>query len=69
MLSCTAGPLLGGVAINEIIIAMQDTSSKAAAGQPYYSLLSLSAHYNTQLGVLAALQMDAFAPVGACSRR
>lgn len=63
MHNCFAGPLLGGVAMGEIVDAMRNASTKAAAGTSYYSLLSMSAHYNTQLALLAGLKLDTFAPV------
>ncbi|GFR50752.1 hypothetical protein Agub_g13018 [Astrephomene gubernaculifera] len=55
--------LLGGVPLADLAAYLQAAAAAAAAGSPvYYKLLSLSGHYNTQLGVLAALQLDTWAP-------
>lgn len=56
------GGLLGGAALGDLLSRAASAESAvrsggAAAG--YYRLLTVSAHYNTQLGVLSALQAGA----------
>lgn len=54
---------LGGVALADVVAKLQGAAAASAnsnetTAPPYYRLLSLSGHYNTQLGVLAALRLD-----------
>ncbi|KAG2435149.1 hypothetical protein HXX76_007234 [Chlamydomonas incerta] len=54
--------LLGGPLLADLTASLADAVAAAANGsQLYYKLVSLSGHYNTQLGLLAALGLDAAA--------
>ncbi|KXZ41623.1 hypothetical protein GPECTOR_356g120 [Gonium pectorale] len=55
--------LLGGPTLGDLLSQLQAAANAVRTGaQYYYKLLSLSGHYNTQLGVLAALELDAYPP-------
>ena len=57
-----AGGLLGGAVVGDLLsrAAGAEAGARSGAGAGgYYRLLTVSAHYNTQLGVLSALQAGA----------
>ncbi|EFJ51404.1 hypothetical protein VOLCADRAFT_103449 [Volvox carteri f. nagariensis] len=59
MRSNLTGNMLGGVALADLVNYFQLAATGATNGTKfYYKLLSLSGHYNTQLGILAALELD-----------
>lgn len=66
-----AGSLLGGPLLADAVSHMQAaTAALSSAGADddatmYYKLLLVSGHYNTQLGLLAALKADVSAGAGA----
>ncbi|KAF8071018.1 Acp2 [Scenedesmus sp. PABB004] len=61
-----AGSLLGGALLADLLSRLQAAAAAAGGGGgSYYRLLGVSAHYNTQLGLLAALQQGGAAPLGA----
>ncbi|KAG2425428.1 hypothetical protein HYH02_015034 [Chlamydomonas schloesseri] len=60
--------LLGGHLLADLLASLQGAAAAAANGsQLYYKLVSLSGHYNTQLGLLAALGLDAQAGAAAAA--
>lgn len=78
MRSNLTGNLLGGVLLADVAESLRAAAgarstvvggpdatvptAPAAMNATYYKLLSVSSHYNTQLGLLAALGIDAYAP-------
>lgn len=57
MAPALAGNLLGGAIVGDLLGRLEAAERGSSGGQ-HYRLLSVSSHYNTQLGVLAALQRD-----------
>lgn len=58
MRSSLAGNLLGGALLGRLMQALDAAAGAHVNGSTYYKLLAFSSHYNTQLGLLAALGMD-----------
>lgn len=60
MRSSIAGNLLGGYLLSDILthLGRAVTGSSPQDEGQYYKLVAISSHYNTQLGLLAALDMD-----------
>lgn len=51
--------MLGGALLADVLVRMENAAKAVAANKAvYYKLLSVSSHYNTQLGLLAALGVD-----------
>ncbi|GIL62620.1 hypothetical protein Vafri_16819 [Volvox africanus] len=63
MRSNLTGNLLGGVALADLTNYFRLAATASSNGlQAFYRLLSLSGHYNTQLGLIAALDLDTWTP-------
>ncbi|KAG2501116.1 hypothetical protein HYH03_000934 [Edaphochlamys debaryana] len=57
--SALTSNLLGGTILADLISSLQQAATTFTTGSKlYYKLLSLSGHYNTQLGLLSALAID-----------
>lgn len=69
--SALTGPLLGGPVLGDLsrrlASATAATTASPSPSFPYPRLVILSAHYNTQLGVLSALGLDAAGALPASS--
>jgi lysosomal acid phosphatase len=70
MRSSMAGNMLGGTVLQMAVDAMLDVNASIAtafrqtskASSSFYQLVGLHGHYNTQLGLLAALKLDQHLP-------
>ena len=63
MASALTGPLVGGPIVADVINRLLTVSSRHnTTGVANERLVVVSGHYNTQLGVLSALKMDALLP-------
>ncbi|KAF5842269.1 hypothetical protein DUNSADRAFT_8332 [Dunaliella salina] len=62
MQSSLTGNLLGGPLLSDIMEYMDKAKQGLEQDEVYYKLLSISSHFNTQLGLLAALELDQHAP-------
>lgn len=61
MRSSLTGSLLGGALLGDLLAYIEKAVAATSANlvaNIYYKLIHLSGHYNTQLGVLGALEVD-----------
>eukprot|EP00200_Dunaliella_tertiolecta_P005510 CAMPEP_0202343236 /NCGR_PEP_ID=MMETSP1126-20121109/3448_1 /ASSEMBLY_ACC=CAM_ASM_000457 /TAXON_ID=3047 /ORGANISM="Dunaliella tertiolecta, Strain CCMP1320" /LENGTH=501 /DNA_ID=CAMNT_0048934285 /DNA_START=163 /DNA_END=1668 /DNA_ORIENTATION=+ len=54
--------LLGGPLLSDVLEYMDKAKRGLEQDEVYYKLLSISSHFNTQLGLLAALELDQHPP-------